>query len=191
MKKIIAVCFAFSLFFGGHALAQDAETAKKIDPNLPKEDITKEERIGSWRLICAKSNKDGQIGPERCITHQTIVITDERVEGNPPILDVKLQIDPSDAVKKRKVMIIRTPLGMMLPYGVRISVDGQEKGSAKFTTCLPTVLGCHAVVEVTSDLLAAFKKGSEAVFQYADVNRQAAPVKIKLDGFTKSVNMIK
>jgi invasion protein IalB len=79
-------------------------------------------------------------------------------------------------------MRIMTPVGVYLPTGIPVEIDGAALPSRLvFTRCVPPV--CEAMGEMSPDTLGKFKKGSASIFYLYDRPGNGYPIKISLDGF--------
>jgi invasion protein IalB len=82
------------------------------------------------------------------------------------------------------------PLGFVIPAGVQLAIDGEVKGTAQFTICVPGSTagppGCAARTEVTSDFIDQMKKGNKLAIVLANTQGQPIPIEMTLIGFSKT-----
>jgi len=81
-------------------------------------------------------------------------------------------------------MLLQTPLGLYLPSGVRLTVDGVTAETLALQTC--DTRGCYAGGKVSPELLAAMKNGTTLSIDFESLQRQPLNVPMTLSGFTAS-----
>ena len=79
-------------------------------------------------------------------------------------------------------LIITVPLGVTLPPGINVQIDGQQIGRAPFFQC--TVNGCQSRVPLEDALLATMKSGQGGVVTFRDAQGRDVPLAFSLRGFT-------
>jgi invasion protein IalB len=87
------------------------------------------------------------------------------------------------------MMRILVPVGVYLPLGIAMEVDGAPIGRVPFIRCLPQV--CMAIAEATTETLAKMRKGSNVNFIIYEAPGVGITLPISLEGFTKSVEALK
>lgn len=134
---------------------------------------------GAWSIMCSKENK------QNCVMTQL----GNRADGK-PVLRVTFRKTPDAKTPDGKpiaaVVKIDAPLGVLLPAGVRIDIDGREIGRAQFQVC--DSRACIASEPVPPQFVDQMKAGAKSVMTLTAVNGETAPVEISLNGFTKSFN---
>ncbi|MGH6874045.1 MAG: invasion associated locus B family protein, partial [Aestuariivirgaceae bacterium] len=85
-------------------------------------------------------------------------------------------------------MRIMAPIGVWLPQGVGLDIDGQAIGSMPYSNCLPQV--CLARAETSPETLDKFKKGTVANFFIYAGPGAGVPLKISLKGFGKALEAL-
>jgi invasion protein IalB len=73
------------------------------------------------------------------------------------------------------------PLGILLPAGLGLKIDGADIGRAGFVRCLTT--GCVAEVVMEDALLKQLKTGQEAVFIVFQSPEEGVGIPLSLKGF--------
>ena len=84
------------------------------------------------------------------------------------------------------MMRIMAPIGVYLPTGVALEVDGAAIGRVPFTRCRPQI--CEALAEASVDTLAKMKKGTAANFIVYEAPGLGIPLKISLEGFSAALD---
>lgn len=136
---------------------------------------------GAWEIRCDVNN------PENCILTQV----GNRADGQ-PVLRVALRSTPGakgpNGVEIAAVIQIDAPLGVFLPAGVEVKIDGAEIGRAAFQVC--DSRACIASEPVPADFIEKMKKGNAATMTILAVNGEKAEIAISLSGFTKGFNSL-
>jgi len=82
----------------------------------------------------------------------------------------------------RKVFQVTVPTGRLVPPGIGLQIDGGKPQKLDYVICFPD--RCVAEVQLSDQLVASFKKGSELQLTSINFQNQANPVKVTLQGFT-------
>ncbi len=107
---------------------------------------------GAWKLKCAQIAGAKQ---DKCA-----LVQDLKLEDRPNMFLTVLLMRAFDSDKK--ILRIVAPLGVVLPTGLGLKVDGADVGNVKFLKCWK--FGCLAEVIVDDALVAKFKSGQVASF---------------------------
>ena len=136
---------------------------------------------GAWEIRCDVN------APENCILTQV----GNRADGQ-PALRVALRSTPGakgpNGVDIAAVIQIDAPLGVFLPAGVEVKIDGAEIGRAAFQVC--DSRACIASEPVPADFIDKMKKGNAATMTIMALNGEKAEIAISLSGFTKGFNSL-
>jgi invasion protein IalB len=94
---------------------------------------------------------------------------------------------PSDT--KKPVAMIQAPLGLFLPAGITVDVDGDMAQNYPLQTC--NTNGCYAGFPITEQMLNRMLNGAKlnVIFQYLDKKPFTLPM--SLTGFTEAYARIK
>ncbi len=122
---------------------------------------------GDWQIRCDKAG--GQ-----CALMQSVVADDRAGVG----LSVIVIKRPAGLAPFMRVL---APLGVMMPSGLGLGIDGRDLGRTGFIKCLPN--GCIAEVEIDQTLISALGSGQVAIFEFSEAPKNAIGVPISLDGF--------
>lgn len=128
---------------------------------------------GEWQVRC--DTPPGAQG-EQCVLLQSV-----KAEDRPNVGLTVLALKTAD--QKSRLLRVLAPLGVILPKGVRLVVDGQEAtpAPAPFVRCLPN--GCIAEQEITDATLAKLKTGRSAVFIFFETEEEGIGMPLSLEGF--------
>lgn len=135
---------------------------------------------GAWQVRCAEGNKV-------CVMSQT-----GKDASGKQVLELQLRkLDGAQAPDGTPVpaaIQIVTPLGVLLPAGVRIKVDAEQERVAPYQVC--TAEGCVIRQPLSTDFLNELKGGANATVTLVAVPQQEVPATISLMGFTKAFDSL-
>lgn len=160
----------FAVLLG--ALAANPAFAKD-DPKVPT--------YGDWGKVCEQGPKDkeGKSVGEICYLFQNIT----NKENGKMVMQVRIGMA---AQKKQPVMIVTLPLGVLIPSGAALMLEGMEPLKLPFLACAPE--GCTTVGQPLDDkMLTAMKKGDKGAIRVALLNRKVLSLPVSLKGFTRAI----
>lgn len=130
---------------------------------------------GAWKVICLA-------GTQQCAMEQI----GKSAKGDDALLFRINKVDAAaeDGTKIPASAEIIVPLGVMLPAGVRVQIDGGKVRGTGFLTCVN--VGCLSQDVVSAEFLADLKKGTTAKMIVVLPNQGEVAVNISLSGFTKA-----
>ncbi len=160
---ILTTAFSFGLT-AGFAGAQQAGTVKS--------------NHGSWSIIC--DQPAGAEG-EQCALMQN-VIAEDRPEVGLSVVVLKT------ADRKARILRVLAPLGVLLPNGLGLNIDGKDIGRAYFVRCFSD--GCYAEVVLEEDLLKAFRSGATATFIVFQSPEEGIGIPVDLAGFADGYDQL-
>jgi invasion protein IalB len=130
---------------------------------------------GKWAVQCTELPAE-QGGKSCGMIQNTKNGKDERIA-----LSVVVSRTKRDG-KTVTFMRILAPIGVYLPTGIPVEIDGAALQSRmQFSRCLPRM--CEGFGEASPETLAKFKKGTDATFYLYDRPGNGYPMKISLEGF--------
>lgn len=143
----------------------------------PKVDIVAEH--GQWKIQCesAPAAAEGQPPQRQCGMVQTA-----KNEKNPKATLTLVLVRTVAGDKTQINMRVIAPIGVFLPTGVALEIDGGAVGRVPFTRCMPQV--CMAFAEASAETLVKMKKGKEANFIIYEAPGIGLPMKLSLSGFS-------
>jgi invasion protein IalB len=155
------------------AMSQTAPTEQK--PHQPG--VVKSNH-GAWSIVC---DTPAGANSEQCALMQN-VIADDRPEVGLSVVILKT------ADRKATILRVLAPLGVLLPNGLGLNVDGNDIGKAYFVRCFSD--GCYSEVvlddtkvkddEQTLKVLLAGKTATFIVFQSPE---EGVGIPVDLKGF--------
>jgi invasion protein IalB len=133
---------------------------------------------GDWQIRC-----DTPPGAknEQCALIQSVT-ADDRPNVGLTIIILKT------ADQKGRLMRVLAPLGVLLPKGLGLKVDGTDIGRVGFVRCLPN--GCVADVEMDEKLAGQLKGGKDAVFIIFQTPEEGIGIPVSLNGFAQGYDKL-
>lgn len=129
---------------------------------------------GFWKVIC---ETPPGASSEQCGMHQSVQDESREELG----LSITL-LRPAD--RQGDLLRIQAPLGILLPKGVGLEVDGESIGTAFFIRCFND--GCWADVNVDDKLLETFSAGKLAIFKVFPTPEEGVGIPVDLTGFAEA-----
>lgn len=126
---------------------------------------------GAWSIIC---DTPAGAKSEQCALMQNVVAEDRPEVG---LSVVVLRT----ADNKAEILRVLAPLGVLLPNGLGLNVDGKDIGRAYFVRCLQD--GCFAEVILEKTLLDTLKTGKAATFIVFQTPEEGIGIPVDLNGF--------
>ena len=133
---------------------------------------------GWWQLRC--STPPGA-SSEQCVLIQNVV-ADDRPELGLSVVAFKT------ADRTARILRIQVPLGVLLPNGLGLHIDGTDMGRAYFVRCFSD--GCYAEVILEDQLLDSLKAGTEATFTVFDTPEEGIGIPVDLAGFSEGFDAL-
>ena len=140
------------------------------------------EKFEDWFKECEMitDEKGGQI--ELCQISQTLLDK----ETDQPMMKIAVGYVPD---KEQPVAVITLPLGIFLPPGIELQIDGKGKvGRLPINTCLPS--GCQAGVQLDEDFVARMKQGSQMTVTFGNPQGKGVAAPVSLKGFTAGLTSV-
>lgn len=154
--KGIAVLAAFgALATGGPAVAQGVVKAQ----------------FGDWQMSCDT--------PPGASFEQCAIIQNVTAEDQPNVGLSVIVLRTAD--RKAHFLRVLAPLGVLLPNGLGLNVDGKDMGRVAFVRCLPN--GCIAEVEMDEGLIKTLSEGNSAIFVVFKTPEEGIGIPVSLKGF--------
>lgn len=137
---------------------------------------------GAWKIQCeaapAGQATEGQAEGQK----QCGMVQSTKSEKNPKASLTLVLIRAKQADKQVTMIRVMAPIGVFLPTGVALEIDGAAVGRVPFTRCMPQI--CMAFAEASPETLDKMKKGTAANFIIYEAPGLGLPMKISLDGFS-------
>ncbi|MGO4440257.1 invasion associated locus B family protein [Rhizobium sp. RAF56] len=133
---------------------------------------------GAWSVVC---DKPAGANAEQCALMQN-VIAEDRPEVGLSVVILKT------ADRKSKILRVLAPLGVLLPNGLGLNVDGKDIGRAYFVRCFAD--GCYAEVVLEDELLKTLRSGAQATFIVFQTPEEGIGIPVDLKGFAEGYDSL-
>ena len=155
-RSLLAAALALATTLGG-AMTADARKAQS--------------KHGAWSIVC---DTPPGASSQQCALMQNVVAED-RSEVGLSVVVLKT------ADKKSRILRVLAPLGVLLPNGLGLNIDGKDIGRAYFVRCIAD--GCYAEVILDEKLLSAMSTGTQATFILFQTPEEGIGIPVDLSGF--------
>lgn len=129
---------------------------------------------GEWALRCDT--------PAGALAEQCVLVQNVYADGKPDVQLVVIVLKVPDGGHLLRVVV---PLGVVLPAGLGLKIDGTDIGRTGFMRCLGN--GCMAEVAMDDGLIGRFSTGSTALFIIYPRPDEGVGVPIPLAGFANGL----
>lgn len=138
--------------------------------------------FGKWAVKCGdQQDEDAARAYTRCHIYQNLVQKEERQRV--------LRVSVGYARETGKpVMILDLPLGVWLPPGVTVKVDGSEAIRIPIQICLAG--GCRATYAIGDDLRSRLQAGEKIQVTVYSVAQEAVTIPVSLDGYAAAFHAL-
>ena len=126
---------------------------------------------GAWSILC---DTPAGATSEQCALMQNVVAED-RPEVGLSVVVIKT------ADNKAKILRVLAPLGVLLPNGLGLNIDGKDMGRAYFVRCFQD--GCYAEVILEETMVKALGAGKSATFIVFQTPEEGIGIPVDLTGF--------
>jgi invasion protein IalB len=126
---------------------------------------------GDWQIRCDT--------PPGAKSEQCALIQSVTAEDRPNVGLTVIVLKTAD--QKSRLMRVLAPLGVLLPSGLGLKIDGTDVGRAGFVRCLPN--GCVAEVIMDEKLTGQLKGGKSATFIIFQTPEEGIGIPVSLNGF--------
>jgi invasion protein IalB len=157
--KKVSLAAAFALGLTSSCFAQSAPTG------------TVKSSHGAWSILC---DTPAGAKTEQCALMQNVVAED-RPEVGLSVVVIKT------ADNKAKILRVLAPLGVLLPNGLGLNIDGKDMGRAYFVRCFQD--GCYAEVILEETMIKALGSGKAATFIVFQTPEEGIGIPVDLTGF--------
>jgi invasion protein IalB len=135
---------------------------------------------GDWEVQCQVQAAGGQ-GTERTCGMFQSAQHKERQNVGLTLVVVKEQQEGQEVTMLR----VMAPIGVYLPTGVALEIDGDAIGRVPFTRCVPQT--CIAFAEASPPTLEKMKRGAMANFIIYEAPGMGMGLQLSLRGFTAAL----
>jgi invasion protein IalB len=137
------------------------------------------ETHGAWQVSCRTPPGAKE---EKCALVQSVTAEDRPNVGLTVVFYKAIGED-------KKLLRVVVPLGVLLPTGLGLKIDGQDVGNAPFLKCGKR--GCVAEVVLQDEVIAKMKTGQTAMFIIFDTPEAGIGIPVALQGFGDALANLK
>lgn len=201
--RLFAAAVGVAMLFGPSALAQQAQPTQQGQAQRPK--LVEAGKHGDWTIRCTeqKTSQNQATQPAQNAEGKGDLATNAantaQAAQRPQCVMIQIARHPKQqnvgisvlvikqVVKGKAVSQIRVtvPIGVYLPAGVGVEIDGSAIGRFGYELCSPQGV-CVATAFLNDDLLGKFKSGGASKFYIKDVRGRDGIFDLSLKGFTKA-----
>lgn len=156
-----------------------------VAPVAAQTGTTAAEMIGAWEIRC--ETPPG--APSEICAMLQIVNAQDRQNISLAVAIRKLTVQENGQARQLDLLRIQTPLGLLLPSGVGLLVDGEQVGRVPYTRCVPN--RCVVELPLTPELLARLKSGNDAIFTVFQTPEEGIGIPISLNGFSAAYDRLR
>jgi invasion protein IalB len=128
-------------------------------------------QYGDWQMSCDT--------PPGASFEQCAIIQNVTAEDQPNVGLSVIVLKTAD--QQARLLRVLAPLGVLLPNGLGLNVDGKDMGRVAFVRCLPN--GCVAEVVMDDALIDLLSKGTTAIFVVFKTPEEGIGIPVSLKGF--------
>ena len=128
-------------------------------------------QYGDWQMSCDT--------PPGASFEQCAIIQNVTAEDQPNVGLSVIVLRTAD--REARLLRVLAPLGVLLPNGLGLNVDGKDMGRVAFVRCLPN--GCIAEVVLDDSLIETLSNGTDAIFVVFKTPEEGIGIPVSLNGF--------
>ena len=173
------------------AMAQPADQPGQFGPRANKAGLQQTPAAelvathGDWKVQCETVPKGGNASGDAEGQKSCGMVQTTKSEKNPKAGLTLVLVKTKAGDKTQVNMRVIAPIGVFLPTGVALEIDGEAVGRVPFTRCMPQI--CMAFAEASPETLVKMKKGNEANFIIYEAPGIGLPMKLSLNGFSAAL----
>jgi invasion protein IalB len=128
-------------------------------------------QYGDWQMSCDT--------PPGASFEQCAIIQNVTAEDQPNVGLSVIVLKTAD--QQARLLRVLAPLGVLLPNGLGLNIDGTDIGRVAFVRCLPN--GCVAEVVLDDELISTLSEGETAIFVVFKTPEEGVGIPVSLNGF--------
>jgi invasion protein IalB len=173
----LSAALALAIGLASHVAAQGA--APEASPVATGPGSVVRETHGAWQVSCRTPPGAKE---EKCALVQSVTAEDRPNVGLTVVFYKAIGED-------KKLLRVVVPLGVLLPTGLGLKIDGEDVGNAPFLKCGKR--GCVAEVVLQDEIINKMKKGGTAMFIIFDTPEAGIGIPVSLQGFGDALANLK
>ena len=135
-------------------------------------------QYGDWQMSCDT--------PPGASFEQCAIIQNVMAEDQPNVGLSVIVLRTAD--REARLLRVLAPLGVLLPNGLGLNVDGKDMGRVAFVRCLPN--GCIAEVVMDDELVKKLRTGKAATFIIFQTPEEGVGFPMSLKGFSEGYDKL-
>lgn len=139
---------------------------------------------GEWSVQCQEQQVAGDDG--EAAAARTCGMTQTVQSDQPGVGLTLVMVKGEQEGNEVTMMRVMAPIGVYLPTGVALEIDGEAVGRVPFTRCVPQT--CIAVAEASPPTLEKMKAGAVANFIIYEGPGSGMGMELSLSGFTAALD---
>ncbi len=152
----------------------------------PKPEIV--DTFKMWKVICEQIAGPDKKPRKTCYVSATATDPKRKNVFLSLIVVRVSRKDKDGKVITGHMMNVRAPIGVYLPTGIALEIDGKPIARVPFIRCNPVY--CESLAEAREKTLALLKKGAKARFIIYAAPGAGLPLEFRLAGFTAAMNRL-
>ena len=183
--------------FGPRVRPPAGAPSMRGSPAAAQAQLPKPEKVaehGLWKVMCEKvpvppgQKKTVKTPKKTCYVAATVV--DPKKKGVfLSLFILKMKGKGPDGKPRTAHMInMRAPVGVYLPTGIGLEIDGKAVARAPFLRCNP--MFCESLAETRKETITRMKKGKKARFIYYAAPGMGLPLTFDLKGFSAAMKTL-
>lgn len=157
--------------FPGMLLMAVAGLAATMSPGFGQGAVRAQ--YGDWQMSCDT--------PPGASFEQCAIIQNVTAEDQPNVGLSVIVLKTAD--RQAQLLRVLAPLGVLLPNGLGLNIDGNDIGRVAFVRCLPN--GCVAEVVLDDELIQTLSAGETAIFVVFKTPEEGVGIPVSLNGFAE------
>ncbi len=178
-RPIAKLCIALVLLLGLASRGEAQGAAPEAAPAATGPGSVVRETHGAWQVSCRTPPGAKE---EKCALVQSVTAEDRPNVGLTVVFYKAIGED-------KKLLRVVVPLGVLLPTGLGLKIDGQDVGNAPFLKCGKR--GCVAEVVLQDEVINKMKTGGTAMFIIFDTPEAGIGIPVSLQGFGDALANLK
>ena len=138
--------------------------------------------IGAWEVQCGDVPAAGNEPARKQCGMVQVVRNEKNKNIGLSVIVIRGKGPDNKTVTMMRVM---APIGVYLPTGVALEIDGAAVGRVPFTRCRPQI--CEAIAEGSAPTLEKMRKGKSANFIIYEGPGAGIPMQVSLSGFAAAL----
>lgn len=168
---------------------KSANKAKAVPPFEQSKPYTKATK-GAWKVECYKTKlkaADGKVNKEieNCVVIQDVISSkDKRIKSRISLMQADVR-DKNGKLTTREAIRVAAPLGVLIPLGLAVELDGKAVGRFQYIQCVPSV--CLTQVDLKNDLKKKLMSAKNMKMLVAFPPNRNFPMNIKMSGLKDAI----